>query len=190
MRSVWSFFMRLDNELEIWIDDWDMFWTIDLSTIANLELTWCLMIWSNDCLFSLMYFLCWHSDLQWIMWVFNKKNKIIYLLFRSTMAEVLIVTIQHENGTYMTHSWCIHLHIVTKITCIMIMRMTSWSFKLILHGWLQLLGRIINKVKTSYNLSVSPAWKNWYCDIDNFDNGYDLASKLWWDEFLNMMVQN
>lgn len=40
------------------------------------------------------------------------------------MVEVMIVVIQHENGTYLIHSWCMHLQLVTEMTCIMIMIMT------------------------------------------------------------------
>ena len=72
--------------------------TIGLSKIENLDLTWCIMIWSE---------LCWYSE--------------IGLLLPSTKVEVLIVVIQHEHGTCMTHLWCMHLYLVIEMTCIMIM---------------------------------------------------------------------
>lgn len=64
--------------------------------------------------------LCGHNDL----YGYSEKWFGIGLLVPSTMVEVLIVVIQHEIGTCMTHPWCMHLHLVTEMTSIMVMRMT------------------------------------------------------------------
>ena len=63
------------------------------------------------------------------------------------------------------------------------------KFGLIMHGWWKLVGIIINEVMTWYEISLSPGWKNWYWDVDGFDNGCDFTYKLWWADFANMMVQ-
>ena len=40
-------------------------------------------------------------------------------------------------------------------------------------------GLKVNEVKTWYELYLSPGWKNWYYDINVFDNSFDLGCKLW-----------